>query len=643
MSRQNQPVATSPSLSLELWAGVAFLVLGGGLLAAARFGHGLARGALPLELGAVLLVAAAGFLAAWLTARARRRGRLAPRTASPSARRKPLHPLLQTLRDAALRAWLFLANIDWVGDWLAVGLTCVLGVVALLALRLAWISTAPPPGPLFDELTVGHPGRGIVPAAGAGAPLCRPAADGIRRGAAAGPHLPGDAAGLSGPGAGGRAALAGLFLLRPVEHAVIVVTALIAAEIVLRSLIFIFVPLPPLSVRRSHADSAIAGLIRAQLPSFSALSASMRRQFGIDLARSWALGFIRRATVPLLLGMALFSWLLTGVTALGLNERAVYEAFGQPQGVLHSGIHLHWPWPFGILRPVEYGRVQEIPVEYVKDDAAATDAVPGANDTVSDIEGRPPASADRLWDNSHPQEVDYIVAAQSEGRASFEAVDIDLSVVYRIGLSDQAAQQAAYNIAVPEALIRSTASQMLARYFARATIGEILGRNRETFIRQFQARLQARMTALNSGVDIMAIVVEGIHPPPKAAAAYQGVQAAAIASAVRVNTAGAESAREMKMAGLVATSTTNDAEAAAEERIDAARRDFTLFDGDRQAYQAGGEAFLFERRLDRLHRGLLDKPLIIVDHRIQRAQGPTVNLVSPRAGAGGSNLTPSDD
>ena len=215
-------------------------------------------------------------------------------------------------------------------------------------------------------------------------------------------------------------------------------------------------------------------------------------------------------------------------------------------------------------------------------------------------------------------------------------------MVYRIGLSDAAAEQATYDIAEPGATIRSIASQMLARYFARSTIAEILGQNREQFVRDFQTQLQARMTALSTGLEIMAIVVEGIHPPPKAAASYQGVQAAAIESVTKVATAGAEAAREMKMAGLVANSTRNDANAAAAERISLAKRDFTLFDGDRMAAAAGGAAFLFERRLDRLDKGLLDKPLIIVDHRIPRALAPTINMVSPRAGAG-STLTPSDD
>ncbi|HEX3755748.1 MAG TPA: SPFH domain-containing protein [Rhizomicrobium sp.] len=641
MSRQNEQQAAARPPQPELWTGLVFLALGAGLLAASLLLRRLppAPVRLFLELSAILLVAAASFLAAFLTARARRRGVLPRR--SPRHPGKALPPVLEKLRGAAHSARRVVTRIDWIGDWSAIAVTVLLGLAALFALRKAWLMLASPSGPLFDELTAG-----ILLAA------CFPLLVLERRYAGLPEEVLPEAPlldriirlpllGFLGLALAAGLRWLGLRTASWVEHAIVIVTALVAAELVLRSLAYLLLPLPPLASRRSHADSFIAGLIRPQLPNFTALNASVRREFGIDLARSWALGFIRRAFVPLLLGMVVFSWLLTGVTALGLDQRAVYEAFGTPEGVMHSGLHLHWPWPFGVLRPVEYGEVREIPIEYRNSGLPQAEGAPQAS--AADIEGEAPPAADRLWDSSHPEEASYLVAAMSEGQQSFEAVDIDLSIVYRIGLSDQAAEQAVYRLAAPAAIISSAASQMLARYFAHSTIEEVLGQNHVTFVHDFQKALQARMNALGTGLDIMAIVVEGIHPPPQAAIAYQGVQAAAIESVVRVATARAESAREMKMAALVANSTSNDATAAAEERIDQAQRDFTLFDGDRQAYAAGGAAFLFERRLDRLQKGLADKPLIIVDHRIKRPEGPTVNLVSPRVGVTGSGLVPSDD
>jgi regulator of protease activity HflC (stomatin/prohibitin superfamily) len=624
----------------EFWSGTVFLLAGSAFLAGASSGktHSVPLSHLFYYCAGLSLVMAAAFLAAFLTVGARRRG---PRIVHTAAYRigKSLPPPLERVRLYADRAYLLVANVDWRGDWLAIIAALLLSLTALFALAKGWRMAVPAPTQIFNQLSAGvllvsafpllvlqrkyagMPER-LLPEAPLLARICRLALLGVL-----GLALAGALRWLALPFA------------ETVEHVIVAIIALVAMEFCLRSVVYVFMPLPPLETRRSHADSIVAGLIRPQLPSPGAFSASVRRQFGIDLARSWALGFIRRAMVPLLLGMVLFSWMLTGVTALGLNERAVYEAFGTPRAVLHPGLHVHLPWPFGVLRPVEYGAVREIPIKFTADGSAPQEMRQGA---IADIEGAPPPSADRLWDSTHEEEGSYLVASDANGRQSFEAVDIDLSVVYRIGLSDDDALQAAYHIDAPEAAVQAVSGQILARYFARYVIGDILGQNREAFIRNFQNTLQSRLAALSSGIDIMAVVVEGIHPPPKAAISYQGVQAAAIESEIKVSTARAESAREMKMAALVANSTRNDATAAALERVSQAKTDFTLFDGDRKSYAAGGPSFLFERRLDRLDQGLADKPVIVVDHRIAAGAMPTFDMRQPRATAG-SNLTPSDD
>lgn len=619
----------------ELVSGGFFLLAGLGLVGCALF---MARVPPPLArlffyLAGPLLVMAAGLLPAFLIARSRQRGRPTRRAV---IERSGKLAVLNKFRAFIDRLWTAMASIDWLGDWLPVGITLVASLLALYAMMRGWKSTAPAPGILMDQIV----GGALLVAAFpllvlerwyAGIPETRfpeaPALSQLCRVPLLGLVALGVAAGLRWLGLG---------FAVPVEHAVGILTGLVAAELLLRSLVYIFVPLPPLAGRQSHAHSLVAGLIRARLPSLKALNASVRNQFGIDLARSWALGFVRRATVPLVLGMALLSWLLTGVTALGSNERAVYEAFGQPRAVLHPGLHVHWPWPFGTLRPVEYGTVNEIPIEFSAD--GKTPAAAQRMTGIDDIEGVPRPEDDRLWDAAHEgAEGSYLVAALSNGQQSFEAVDIDISIVYRIGLSDRDAMQAVYHIAAPEDSVQAISGQILSRYFARYTIDEILGQNRNAFIRSFQKELQARLSALSSGIEIMAVVVQGIHPPPKAAESYQGVQAAAIESVIKVSTADAESAREMKMAQVVANATRNDAEAAAAERVNQARMDFTLFDGDRKAYAAGGPSFLFERRLDRLDKGLADRPLIIVDHRIPPGALPTLDMrgaAKPKASFG---------
>jgi regulator of protease activity HflC (stomatin/prohibitin superfamily) len=428
--------------------------------------------------------------------------------------------------------------------------------------------------------------------------------------------------------------LSWLGLLPPIpwiERGVAVAIGLVAGEIIVRGVLRAFVPASHPGTRRGHVDSEIAGLIQLRWPDIHILGQSIRRQFGIDLERSWALGFIRRASFPVLIGVILFSWLLTGVTAIGASERAVYEALGTPVAVLHPGLHLHLPWPFGLLRRVDFGGVREIPIVFDTDAATPAESQAGAPATPAGIEpagieDEAPAGADRLWDASHPSEASYLVASNSNGRQNFEVINIDLRVLYRIGLSDQAARDATYNVVAPEAIIQAAAGRMLARYFARFTVLDVLGQNREAFIQGFQRELQARLSDLSAGVEVMGIVVEAIHPPPAAAPAYQGVQTAEIRSLVRIASARAEAAGTLSAAQTAATTIRDQALAAAAERVDGAKAELALFQGDRQAYLAAGRSFLLERRLQHVDKALRSTPLVVIDHRINKPDAPTLDL-----------------
>jgi len=356
----------------------------------------------------------------------------------------------------------------------------------------------------------------------------------------------------------------------------------------------------------------------------------MSGQFGIDLGRSWALGFIRRALAPMIAGLLLCGWLMTGVSALGLGERAIYEAFGKPQAVFHSGLHVYLPWPFGRLKPVEYGTVHQIPIAFPD---AEIYGAPMAEKAVADkgtIEGPQPVSADRLWEASRPTEASYLVASNQNGQETFEVINVDLRIAYRIGMNDAAAMSAAYSLASPQDLIRAAAGRMLARYFARYTLSAILGQDRETFIRNFQKELQARLGTLSASIDILSVVIETIHPPAGAAEAYQEVQAASIEAVTKIANARGDAIRDVRQAEADATEARDGATAQAAETVADAKVGTALFAGDAQAYRAGGQAFLFEKRLTILGAAITpDTPVTILDSRIPASQLQMLQMRPP--------------
>jgi regulator of protease activity HflC (stomatin/prohibitin superfamily) len=394
---------------------------------------------------------------------------------------------------------------------------------------------------------------------------------------------------------------------------------LVATEFLVRGVAALFLPPPASSVARPAASSMVASFIRLRPPRLASVNQAITKQWGIDLSRSWALGFVGRALVPVGLLLALLAWGLTGLVALPLDQRAVYEQLGRPVNVLGPGLHLVLPWPLGISRRVERGVLHELTLAgQISDGDPATPRL--------DAEDPPPQAADRLWDRPHPGETTYLIASPAASGQGFQRVDVDLRLITRIGLSDKAALQAAYGVADPDALVRATAGRLLAMYFASRTLAGVLGEDRQSFTDAVRAAMQQDLDRLATGVEIVAVVVEAIHPPPAAADAWHNVESAEIRARVAVADETGAAAKTAAGARSTAELATYDATATAAEVVAKATADHTLFAADRAADAAEPGAFRLERWLARLRTALPRAQLLILDHRLAGVEAPTLDL-----------------
>jgi regulator of protease activity HflC (stomatin/prohibitin superfamily) len=417
------------------------------------------------------------------------------------------------------------------------------------------------------------------------------------------------------------------------ERAVAVLVVLAALELLVRCAAIIFIPFAPIEGRRSLADSSLAGaVLRLGLPNLRTINLAVRRQLGIDLSRSWALAFIQRAALPVLVGIGVFAWAVTGVTTLGLNQRGIYERLGTPAAVFGPGLHFHLPWPLGKIRPVELGVVHLLPIEFILPGGTSESSNVGAEESEKPAGAEDPApdSADRLWTDDHPFEGNYIIASAEHGQQSFQLVDIDMAVIYRVGLADAAARDAAYRVTDIDGLIQALSGQILVRYFSNNTLLDLLGRSRETFTRQFQTTLQAQLDRFATGVEAIGVSVEAIHPPPGAANAYHEVQAAEIRANTRISVQRGEASRSLGSAARDAGQERDRAAAAAAELLGQAQSDSVVFVGDQQAYAQAGYPFLLERWLENLTRALHQSGFVLIDHRLS---GPGMPALDLRGGA----------
>ncbi len=406
----------------------------------------------------------------------------------------------------------------------------------------------------------------------------------------------------------------------PVRLAVLIglLPGLVAVELLLRAVLSLFSPRREQLEPALLARSFVADMLRWPPQPLLALQHEIHNRFGIDLRQIWAFTYMRRAFLPVLAVVAIVGWSLTGIHEIPLQGRGIYERFGKPVEVFGPGLHTGLPWPLGRVLSVENGVVHELATS-VGETSAPVEVEPA--------EGSAPAIANRLWDASHVNDKSQVIASSRADKQSFQIVNMDVRFVYRIGLSDQAALAATYNSADLPTLIRSTASRILVHDFASRTLDGLLGEDRVGLADQIGHAVQADLQKLDSGVEILATVVEAIHPPAGAANAYHGVQAAQIGAQALISRERGAAAEATNQAQLQASIARDQATASAHEINSSAQAADLKFAAERKAYSSAGQAFVLEQYLSQLSQGLANAKLLILDHRLGgSSNAPTIDL-----------------
>ncbi|WP_395604942.1 protease modulator HflK [Pseudomonas sp. B21128] len=397
-----------------------------------------------------------------------------------------------------------------------------------------------------------------------------------------------------------------------------ILPGLVAIELLLRAVLSVFSPQREQLEPTLLARSFVADMLRWPPQPLLALQHELHNRFGIDLRQIWAFSYMRRAFFPVLALVLVVGWLLTGLHEIPLQGRGIYERFGKPVQVFGPGLHAGLPWPLGRVLSVENGVVHELATS-VGENPAPVQPVPA--------EGPAPSTANRLWDASHVNDKSQVIASRRGAQQSFQIVNMDVRFVYRIGLTDQAALAATYNSADVPTLIRSTASRILVHDFASRTLDGLLGADRVGLGEEIARAVQSDLQQLDSGVEILATVVEAIHPPAGAANAYHGVQAAQIGAQALISRERGAAAEASNQAQLQASLARDQASANAREISAAAQAADLKFSAEQKAYASAGQAFVLEQYLSQLSQGLSKAKLLVLDHRLGGSNNaPTIDL-----------------
>ncbi|MGL4723464.1 MAG: SPFH domain-containing protein [Scandinavium sp.] len=385
----------------------------------------------------------------------------------------------------------------------------------------------------------------------------------------------------------------------------------VAAEFLIRAVATIWIAPSPARKTPFLTQSLLAEQYRWPLHPLLSIRKKIVQHFGVDIGQIQAFRLIGKIFVPVACVIALTGWLMSGISEVSVSQRGVYERFGKPTEVLLPGVHVGLPWPFGRVLPVDFGAVHELALSEAQPEVQPSSA------TVTDlIEGPAPQESWRLWDSSHSTDQAQVIASAVGDKQSFQIVNMDIRLIWRVGLHDNDALNSLYQTDDLPTTIQRVARQVMTQYFSHQQLDALLNEQRATMATKLNREIQQRLNALNTGVELLYTRIESIHPPAGAANAYHGVQAAQIAANASIAREKGYAASTANDAQRKATTAIDGAQASANEMQAQATASLTRYSADYESWKINPEAYLNERRYQAYSKALAKTPLLILDSQL---------------------------
>lgn len=284
-------------------------------------------------------------------------------------------------------------------------------------------------------------------------------------------------------------------------------------------------PRTPGIVARPSFDSRVLGLISEPGGIAKSIADAVNYQFGFEVSSTWFYQLLQRWLFPITMFTFAVILALTSVVVVEADESAVIERFGRPLGdsaaILSPGVHLKAPWPVDVVRRAPSRRIRELVI---------------GEATQKEEEHKEKAI---LWTEEHAfvPEMMVLVAApksavQSRGPlptaspsgkgGSTASVAVNLLMVsmpveYRV----KDLEKFLYGYDDPVALLESVSYQILSDFAAGVDLDEMIGAKRAGFDDKLRSLIQARVDALDLGIEIVYAGLRGAHPPAKDSVAAQ--------------------------------------------------------------------------------------------------------------------------
>ena len=401
---------------------------------------------------------------------------------------------------------------------------------------------------------------------------------------------------------------------RVVAYIIPSVLGLMALEILLNQILAIYRPRVAGQEPRPAYDSRLLGMLTESQGLIRTTADTLDYQFGFKVSETWFFRFMERAIAPLILFQAVTLWLLTSFFIVYSGEEAVIERWGKPlQGreTVKPGFHVKWPWPVDVARRYPVERIEMLMVgEQIKKEA----------------EGY-------LWTESHAEKpfrllvASHEAAAEAAAEAQPSATEADaqvrraeravpvsmlsgtIYVYYRV--KDKGLYDFLYNYREPRAVLDALCYRELTRYTVSADLLHLLAEQRGAAAAELAKNIQDRADDLTLGIDIVAVSLQGVHPPVEVGQAFEDVVGAIEEKHASVLEADAYRYKEVPAAEAEAKSIVLKASAYKTRRELVSKETARRFELRLGVYGLSPEVFVHRELLDALEEGLEGRRKIV--------------------------------
>ncbi len=262
--------------------------------------------------------------------------------------------------------------------------------------------------------------------------------------------------------------------------------------------IFLLISLFVVLVRR---ELALAPEIAAPAPGVEGgdlgILTYLEKNTGISMRSLWSIQMIKKALPYAALCAVLLLWCVTGVVLVNSNQEGAHYRFGRLQEeTLSPGLHFTLPWPLDKVEVYDTKTVNKMTVGYIAE-----------------------GEADNFWTEAHGGEEYRLLLGGGN-----ELVSVNLRVMYRI--SDLRSYLT--SSASPELLMSSASYEIVTARTISSDLDAMLSTDRAVFAETFREELMTYMQKYNTGLEVVSVVLESIHPPVEIAEAYQALISAEI-------------------------------------------------------------------------------------------------------------------